>query len=351
MKKIKTQKVSIPANILSKTTVVDTEQVLQESLSRKHGKKYIEYRKRYNSIVNDHEHNTDFDYPTTVVLELLNRCNLECIMCYQGYRNDAVKNTINDVLIDKIFEDFSENKLQALMLSISEPLLYKDIARVLDRARQAEIMDLFLFTNGSLLTEEKSKIILESSVTRLFISIDAATQETYDIVRVPVKEKANKLDVLEENIKRFMTLRSKLNKSIPLVRVSFVALKQNRHEIDDFINKWRGVVDSVEIQRETSIELYEDMEKDVDYKGKKNSDILRKYNCNKPWGEIAIYSDGTVGPCCNPVGRNIVIGNVKDSTINEIWNGKKMKKIRDGFVNNNPVDVCKICLDNQKNNM
>ena len=51
-------------------------------------------------------------------------------------------------------------------------------------AEEAEIMDQFLFTNGTLLNEKNSNLILKSSLTRLFISIDAATNETYDKVRI-----------------------------------------------------------------------------------------------------------------------------------------------------------------------
>ena len=36
---------------------------------------------------------------------------------------------------------------------------------------------MFLFTNGTLLNEKNSEMILNSSVSRLFISIDAATEK------------------------------------------------------------------------------------------------------------------------------------------------------------------------------
>ena len=73
-------------------------------------------------------------------------------------------------------------------------------------AEKAEIMDQFIFTNGVLLNEKNSKKILESSLTRLFISIDAATSETYDQVRIPVGKNAlkeNRLKKIEENVKNF----------------------------------------------------------------------------------------------------------------------------------------------------
>ena len=49
---------------------------------------------------------------------------------------------------------------------------------------------------------------------RLFISIDAATQDSYDKVRVPVSKrllKENRLDYLENNIKKFIKMRNQEN--------------------------------------------------------------------------------------------------------------------------------------------
>jgi radical SAM protein with 4Fe4S-binding SPASM domain len=303
-------------------------------------------------MLKDEHHKQLLDYPLSVVLELVNRCDLECVMCYQGFRNDTNKVTVNESVLDKIFDDFKKNELSALMLTASEPLLYKNIGHVLKRAEEAKIMDTFIFTNGSLLDRKKSEMIINSCVTRLFVSIDAATEETYDKVRIPVGKnrlQSNRLELLEKKIKDFIKLRNELGKKLPLTRVSFVALKENQHEIEKFKEKWKGIVDSVEIQRETSINLYKDietLEKDKSYIPK-NID----YNCNKPWGDMAIYSDGRVGPCCNLVGRMSPIGNVNEKTVFEIWNGETMSKLREGFKNNSPNDICKICIDNQETNI
>ncbi len=340
------QKTTLTPNIISKVTKYDPEIILQNELLKRYGKRYDKYREDYFTMLDDHKHKSFFDYPLTVVLELVNRCNLECVMCYQGYRNDATQHTAENKMLDKIFDDFKENKLSALMLSASEPLLYKDIKKILDRAKDAEIMDIFLFTNGTLLTEERSQMILKSSVSRLFVSIDAATQDAYNKVRVPVSKrllKENRLDYLENNIRKFVKMRNNLNKKVPVVRVSFCSLKENAHEVDLFKEKWINEVDSVEIQKEQSINVYE-KSKEMN-SSKLNRKTLKEYNCNKPWGDLTIYSDGTVGPCCNLVGRKAPIGNVKNNTIKEIWNGKKMNEIRDGFRNNSPIKTCQMCLE------
>ena len=339
--------INLPNNILEKYSKKDPELILQEELYKKFGQRFLDYRKNYNRLLNDDDHKIKTEYPTTVVLELVNRCDLECVMCYQGFRNDAEKFTVDETMLDKIFNDFKKNKLSALMLTASEPLLYKHFDKVLKRAEEAEIMDVFIFTNGNLLNEKNSRLILNSCVTRLFVSIDAATEETYNKVRIPVSKRLleeNRLRKLENNVKNFIKLKNDLNKRLPLTRVSFVALKENSHEVELFKSKWENIVDSVEIQRETSIKVYDKIK---NYRGKE----LKNYNCNKPWGDMAIYSNGLVGPCCNLVGRKTPIGNIKDNSIKEIWNGSKMTELRNGFKNNNPNDICKSCIESQEINL
>ena len=195
-------------------------------------------------------------------------------------------------------------------------------------------------------------MILNSSVTRLFISLDAATQKTYNNVRVPVAKrllKENRLNYVESSIKNFIKMRNNLNKKLPLVRVSFVAIKENLHEVENFKKKWKNIVDSVEIQMERPPELFLKIQ-EGDF-GKFNKKNIKKYECIKPWEDMAIYADGEVTPCCAFIARKAPIGNIKKNSIKELWNGEKMKIIREGLSNNDPIKACQLCLENEKFNV
>jgi radical SAM protein with 4Fe4S-binding SPASM domain len=344
----------LSASVVKKSSKHDPEKILYDHLYPKFGERFIEYRKKYEKYLNNNKYKYEFPYPISVILELINRCNLECTMCYQGYRNDTKKYTFSEEDLEKIFLDFEKNQLDALLLSASEPLLYKKIGNVLKLAEKSKIMDIFLFTNGTLLNEQKNKILLDSNLTRLFVSLDAATNDTYQKVRIPVSKNVqniNRLNMIENNIKNFIKMRNEMGKQLPLVRVSFVALKDNSHEINKFIDKWINVVDSVEIQKENSIKLYDTIHKlkDQNLDGKV---IFKKkeYHCNEPWGQVTINSDGSVGPCCNTVGRNIEIGNVLKNNLKDIWRGNEMNKIRNGFKSNDPNQICKLCLEHEQIN-
>ena len=338
------KKVKSPSNI-EKFANNDPEEILVNYMYNKFGQRFLDYRNRYNENIQKKSDQTVYDYPNTVVLELVNRCNLQCTMCYQGFRNDAKKFTLDDNMLDKIFKDFKLNKLNSLMLSISEPLLYKNIEKIFQRAQEANIMDVFLFTNGILLNEKNSKIILNSNVSRLFVSIDAVSEDTYNKVRIPVSkrlsESKTRLEELEKNIKLFVEMRNALGKRLPLVRVSFVSLNNNKHEIEDFKKKWDSLVDSIEVQKEVSINAYEEL------KNKPKEGLSNKsYFCREPWGQVTVYSDGTVAPCCNTFGRNLPIGNINKESIKDIWNGINIKKIREEFKLNKPNNVCATCINN-----
>ncbi len=339
-------------SVIKKNSKVDIEKVLVDHLYPKFGERFLRYREKYKNFLIDNEHKVLPNYPISVILELVNRCNLECTFCYQGYRNDAKKSTLSLESLKNLFADFKKNKLDALLLSSSEPLLYKNFSEILDMAKEAEIMDQFIFTNGTLLNDKNSAKILKSSLTRVFISIDAATRETYDQVRIPVGKsslKTDRLKQIETNVKNFVKMRNSMGLKIPLVRVSFIALEKNVHEVDDFIEKWIDVVDSVEVQKEKSIELYDDL---LNKKYDNSKLILKEYNCNDPWAQITVNSDGTVGPCCSTIGRNISVGNILEKSLKEIWDGEKINQIRNGFKKKLPPNkVCKLCLENRKVNL
>ncbi len=334
----------LSTSVTKKISKKSIEEDLINILHKKFGERFLNYRKKYSEYLHKKKSNEILDYPISVILELVNRCNLECTMCYQGFRNDTDKSVLSDNDLKRLFEEFKENKLDALLLSTSEPLLYKKFPTIVEMAEEAQIMDIFMFTNGILLNEKNSKIILNSSITRLFVSIDAATEKTYDKVRIPVNKKiinTGRLKKLEENIIQFIEKRNQMNKTLPLVRVSFVALEKNKHEITQFVKKWENIVDSVEIQSENSINLYDKLNSKKPQERK-----LKHYKCDEPWGQITIHADGTVGPCCNTVGRNTPVGNIKKQSLKSIWKGKQLNKIRDGFIKNNPNQVCQLCIEN-----
>jgi len=64
-----------------------------------------------------------------------------------------------------------------------------------------------------------------------------------------------------------------------------------------------------------------------------------KYFCNEPWtGIFSVRTNGDV-VCC-PCYAKVRIGNVKDASLHDIWNGEKMQHLRREFSEGRLPDEC-----------
>ena len=59
-----------------------------------------------------------------------------------------------------------------------------------------------------------------------------------------------------------------------------------------------------------------------------------------PFTGLATREDGAIKICC----RSAPIGDIKDNTLEEIWNGDKMKEVRRQVMNDERPDVCEPCF-------
>ena len=165
---------------LKRETKRDIEKILQETVGAKYGDRFTEYRNEYARTVAGKDVDRLPDYPVTLSIETVNRCNLACVMCHlPHFIKDKTTLTVDD--LEKVFTEAEEMGIPAINIGNGhEPLLYKDVDKMIDSAVEHKIMDLLMFTNGHLLNKERVEKVLNSGVTRVFISLDAATEETYN---------------------------------------------------------------------------------------------------------------------------------------------------------------------------
>jgi sulfatase maturation enzyme AslB (radical SAM superfamily) len=62
--------------------------------------------------------------------------------------------------------------------------------------------------------------------------------------------------------------------------------------------------------------------------------------CMHPFTGLATREDGAIKICC----RSAPIGDIKDNTLEEIWNGDKMKEVRRQVMNDERPNVCEPCF-------
>lgn len=305
---------------------------INKRLGRIFGEKYVKYRDDFNKAQNYLETKFIPDFPLMISMEFFNRCNLNCVMCYKKHHTYP-EAELNLEIVAKILEECQDNKMPSITLgSSSELLMYKNADKVLDMVRDAGILDVFLATNGVLLTDEIIESIIKNKISRVRISLDAATEEIYNKVRrVPVLPK------IEENINKLIAAREKHKSSLPIVRLSFVVMDINQHEVQKFINKWGNKVDYIDFQRFIS---HDYVDKEVDIKPEAIKDCF----CSQPFYSLNVWADGRVTPCCTFYGKKLILGNVYKDNLRDIWHGKQMAEIREQIINKKFNKVCQRCL-------
>ena len=273
-------------------------------------------------------------FPLCLNIEITSACNLKCIMCYN---NDvSFKTGIMDFdTYKKIIDESSKYKLDSIKLSWrGEPLLNKNIVDMIKYAKDKGVLEVSFNTNGLLLNDELSEQLIDSGLDMILFSVDGATKETYEKIRL-----GGNYDNMVANIERFLEIRKSKGKKLPYVRMQFTKMQENEHEIDLFFKKWDALVDKIIITPSFPLQL------DSETKSKMNFYVKERKPCSQLWRRLSVSWDGDIAMCCIDWKPDIVLGNIKTDTIYSVWHGDKLENIRYlhrlGSLDN--INVCKSC--------
>jgi MoaA/NifB/PqqE/SkfB family radical SAM enzyme len=171
----------------------------------------------------------DYNFPQTINFGYDNSCNLSCPSCRTEVimANGEQQKKINNIT-QKIIDTFGSNLEVIHMSTIAEPLAskaFKKILTTIDKKKYPKLRYVNLHTNGILFTKEMwSKLKpIHKLLKSIEISIDAASKETYEVVR-----RGGNWDILIENLKFIASL------NINYAVVSMVVQDNNYMEMADF---------------------------------------------------------------------------------------------------------------------
>src|SRR5262249_28626962 len=121
-----------------------------------------------------------------VFMDQNNRCNLKCKMC--GFSDPRISSVPKYDMPRRLFDSIAEQvfpQTNILVLSIlTEPFMTRDFPDRLQVVRAFDVPYSEIITNGTLLNEASIDKILTAAITCLTFSIDGATREVYESIRV-----------------------------------------------------------------------------------------------------------------------------------------------------------------------
>jgi len=159
------------------------------------------------------------------------KCNLKCRMCI-GVNAASHPNKLSYIDVNDLAAMLTAAPtITGITLSSgdSDPLLHPQFADVLNVAAQHGVR-VDLYTNGLPLSAQTARIIATGSVvTMINFSIDAATNESYARIR------GGDFNKVLRNLQMLAEMRNKANAELPLISTSFVAMRDNVHELPNFV--------------------------------------------------------------------------------------------------------------------
>lgn len=304
---------------------------IDDLLAEELGSQYVEYRKIWNA-----SGPTNIPrFPIHIDFEVNDMCNQRCVFCPRNTdKHPDVSyplNTGRSLHFDdykRVIDEGADKGLLSVNLgAFAEPLLHPKLFDMIAYAHQCGIIDSRLITNGILLDRHLDPIF-RCGLVNLFVSLDAYSEEKYRCVR------GNFFDKVCANILLFLEERKRRGVRLPIVRVSFIDMKNTREEQVPFVRYWEDKVDFIDIQ------TFADFNTDMVVAPDLNSP--KKWDCGSPWSRLAVRASGDILPCCSFFGCNIPVGNIKDMSIEEAWTSDTLHNIRYGVLHDT-LHNCSIC--------
>ncbi|HXZ42104.1 MAG TPA: radical SAM protein [Terriglobales bacterium] len=120
--------------------------------------------------------------PRLIFWEVTKGCNLRCIHCRASATELSSPRDLSTHAALGIIDQIAEAARPILVLSGGEPLYRSDIFQLATYARDKGLR-VALATNGTLVTKEVARMIVDSGVKRVSISLDGADAVTHDAFR------------------------------------------------------------------------------------------------------------------------------------------------------------------------
>ena len=264
------------------------------------------------------------DFPPDIWIENTNVCNARCIMCPRE-KHTRKLGFMDLALYEKLIKEIARfsNKVDRVHLhNYGEPLLDRELLRRIKLAKDYGIKHAYFVTNGSLLTPEMSRQIIEAGLDEFKVSFYGTDKDTYNRTMVGLS-----FEQTLQNLKDFFKIRDELGKDNPKIIIQYLPSESNESKIAEFYSLMRPLIRESIGDSLLLFSLH-------NFGGGMSYSIGNiVYTCNFPWRTMVILHDGRVVMCSLDYNGVQVVGDVNKSTIHEIWNDERYQRAREDFRN------------------
>ena len=294
----------------------------------------------YKSDINKISRTTEaVEFPTTILIDNINACNLRCSMCDHPNMKKYRKVQILDFeLYKKIVREIAHENPSARVWEIffGDPFLCRDMPKRIAYAKNMGLTDVVLNSNGMMMSPQRSLALITAGLDAMYVGVDSTSSDIYRQIRVGgnYEKVVNNVLAYRDNLLSHGNPNQKLF-------VQFVVSDINEHEVELFRKFWTENGVNVKIRPKIS---WAGLVTATNLQPNSN---VKRLPCFWLMQTINICADGTVALCSVDVHRRVNCGDVNNSSIKEIW-AATLKKYREmhkeGRFSELP-EMCRNCSD------
>ena len=357
--------------------------------------------------INTNKFNDKKIIPLCLDIETAAICDLACPFCFREFTATPDKIIDESVCYDLI-DQAAKLKIPSIKFNWrGEPLLHPKLPKFINYAKEKGILETIINTNATQLKGGLAEELIKSGLDFIIYSFDGGTKATYEKMR-PGRFKQNKFEDVYNNIKNFKLLKDKFNSKFPYTKIQMILMKETFNEKKEFFDNFKEYVDDVSLSQytERGAKISDLDENSLSqyhhalalHKLPIGTPYLRdaygnikiatgRKPCEQPFQRLLVTYEGRVAMCCYDWGATYPVGytnskafdNLKDyssvikkakdnkkgfellsaikmphefnspekktSTLDEIWNGKEINKVREKHLKNKgqEINICKNC--------
>lgn len=273
-------------------------------------------------------------WPVRLWVELTSHCNYRCVMCPNKDLNKTDKGYMDMALYKKIVDEAAPFVFDINLAHRGESLLHPQIIEAITYAKKNGLYTR-LHTNGSLLSEDISRQVVQVGLDRLSFSFDGYEKQTYEKIRI-----GGDFDKTVSNIVRFLEIKKEVRSKKPITAIEVISFNEpDKQASQEAKNTFNKRFENLPLDSIVMKELH-NWAGQID-KGRRG----KKYTiCPFPWNALIIYWDGSVLPCTQDFFGGFIVGDANESSLKDIWNGKEMRFIREKLATQN-IGELKTCSE------
>lgn len=274
------------------------------------------------------------NFPRVIEFQLHNCCNANCIIC--PYKElDSEKRFMDLNLFRKLISEIGDREILLIPYLNNEPFLDTEFCEKIEEInRVCPNCKVEISTNISKLTKKNIEKMKKMKISDFRISFFGYKRETYQKIMPGLD-----YDMSWHNLKMFLEsgLKNKID-SISVTMIEHEAVQKEEFDLMSEFCKENGI-------RFNRWGYLDRAGNNSYYKNESEQGDIIGCEQNRPYERMHIMSDGSVILCCQDWREEVVLGNIRDNTILEIWNSEKYKEVRDAIYhcNSEGIELCKKC--------